>query len=43
VSATLGEDSLRASLLAGGVGFVLILLFMIAYYRLPGLLACLRW
>jgi len=39
VSGTLGADSLNKSLLAGGIGLVLVLLFMIIYYRLPGLLA----
>jgi protein-export membrane protein SecD len=39
VSATLGEDSLQASLIAGLIGMVFVLAFMIAYYRLPGLLA----
>lgn len=40
VSATLGEGSLRASLVAGLVGLVMIVLYMTLYYRLPGLLAC---
>jgi protein-export membrane protein SecD len=40
VSATLGKDSLNSSLIAGGFGFLLILLFMVWYYRLPGVLAC---
>lgn len=40
VSATLGADSLRASLIAGGAGLILIVIFMIFYYKLPGLLAC---
>jgi preprotein translocase subunit SecD len=39
VSATLGQDSIHASLWAGLVGLLLVLLFMAAYYRLPGLLA----
>jgi len=39
VSGTLGADSLNKSLLAGGIGLILVLLFMIAYYRLPGLVA----
>lgn len=39
VDATLGSDSVRASILAGEIGFGLILLFMVLYYRLPGLLA----
>ena len=39
VDATLGADSLKKSLIAGGIGLGLVLLFMIGYYRLPGLLA----
>ncbi|MEN9204552.1 MAG: protein translocase subunit SecD [Thermostichales cyanobacterium DRC_bins_46] len=39
VGATLGAESIRRSLYAGGVGIVLVLLFMVFYYRLPGLLA----
>lgn len=39
VGATLGQDSLVKSLKAGFYGFLLIALFMILYYRLPGLIA----
>ena len=39
VDATLGEDSVRRSVLAGEIGFLLVVLFMLLYYRLPGLLA----
>ena len=39
VSATLGTDSLLKSLRAGAIGLALVALFMILYYRLPGLLA----
>jgi preprotein translocase subunit SecD len=39
VGPTLGEDSLRKSLVAGGIGFAVVILFMGLYYRLPGLLA----
>jgi preprotein translocase subunit SecD len=39
VSATLGQDSVSASLVAGVVGLVVVALFMLLYYRLPGLLA----
>lgn len=39
VGATLGSDSVRRSLIAGTIGFVLIAIFMIALYRLAGLLA----
>lgn len=39
VSATLGQDTVRKSLLAGAVGLLVVILFMIGYYRFPGLLA----
>lgn len=39
VGPTLGKDSLDKSLLAGGIGFAIIILFMALYYRLPGLVA----
>ena len=39
VDAVLGADSLRASVMAGLVGLGLVLLFMLAYYRMAGLLA----
>lgn len=39
VSATLGADSLAQSLKAGLIGLVVVCLFMILFYRLPGLLA----
>jgi preprotein translocase subunit SecD len=41
VGPTLGADSLNKSLLAGIIGLALIILFMIIYYRVPGLVACL--
>lgn len=37
VSASLGEDSLRAGLIAGAVGTLLVLLYIILYYRVLGL------
>jgi len=37
--AKLGADALDSSLIAGLIGFVLIVLFMIAVYRIPGLAA----
>ncbi|MBV8300592.1 MAG: protein translocase subunit SecD, partial [Candidatus Dormibacteraeota bacterium] len=40
VSATLGSQTVTASLIAGAVGLVIVILFMIGYYRFPGLLAC---
>ena len=41
VDATLGADSIQKSILAAGIGIALLLLFMLLYYRLPGLVACL--
>lgn len=41
VAATLGAGFLAQALVAGAVGLVLVLFFMIAYYRLPGALAAL--
>lgn len=40
VGAELGQDALPKSLLAAGIGIILIMLFMIWRYRLPGLVAC---
>lgn len=39
VGATLGNDSVKKSLVAGLVGLILVAIFMIAYYKVPGLLA----
>lgn len=39
IGPVLGEASLRQSLIAGAIGFALVALFMILYYRLPGFLA----
>ncbi len=39
IEASLGVGAVTKSLIAGGVGLALVLLFMLAYYRLPGLLA----
>jgi preprotein translocase subunit SecD len=41
VDPTLGADFLVQALVAGAVGLLLVMLFMVAYYRLPGLLAAL--
>jgi len=41
VGATLGSDSVRRSTTAGIIGVLVVLLFMITYYRLPGLMAAL--
>jgi preprotein translocase subunit SecD len=37
VSASLGEDSLRAGIVAGTIGVVLVALYMVLYYRALGL------
>lgn len=39
VGATLGQDSIRRSIVAGLSGLVLVLVFMAVYYRLPGVIA----
>jgi len=39
VEPTLGQDSVRRSLVAGAIGLLLVALFMILYYRLPGVVA----
>ena len=39
IEASLGVGAVTKSLIAGGVGLALVLIFMLAYYRLPGLLA----
>jgi preprotein translocase subunit SecD len=41
VSATLGAESVKLSLAAGLLGLVIVVMFMIIYYRIPGLLASL--
>lgn len=39
VGATLGQDSIKSSIYAGLGGLILVLIFMVVYYRLPGLIA----
>lgn len=39
VGATLGMDSLNKSIQAGIIGFIIVALYMLVYYRLPGLVA----
>lgn len=39
IGATLGQDSIDASLIAGIIGLSIVMFFMLFYYRLPGLLA----
>lgn len=41
ISPTLGEDSIRSSLTAGGVGLILVVLFMVLNYRFLGFVASL--
>ena len=40
IGASLGEKSLSTSLLAGLIGLILVMLFMIAVYRLMGVISC---
>ena len=40
ISPTLGKDALSVMTTAGLVAFILICLFMLLYYRLPGFIAC---
>ncbi|GHO43271.1 protein translocase subunit SecD [Ktedonospora formicarum] len=39
VGATLGQDSINKSLIAGAIGLGIVVFFMLVYYRLPGFLA----
>jgi protein-export membrane protein SecD len=39
VGATLGDMTVQSSIRAGAIGLIIVLLFMLTYYRLPGLLA----
>jgi len=39
VGASLGADSVKRSVAAGLLGLIIVVVFMIAFYRLPGLLA----
>jgi len=41
IGATLGQESVNKSVTAGIIGLFLVLLFMIVYYRLPGVVAAL--
>ncbi|MFC2040064.1 protein translocase subunit SecD [Chloroflexota bacterium] len=41
VSATLGADFIDMSVKAGIIGIILVMLFMVAYYRLSGMISCL--
>ncbi len=39
IGATLGQDALHAGVYAGIIGFILLSIFMILWYRLPGVVA----
>jgi preprotein translocase subunit SecD len=39
IDPTLGADSIRKSLVAGAIGLALVIVFMVLYYRIPGVLA----
>lgn len=39
IGPTLGADSINKSLIAGAAGLALVMVFMLAYYRFPGLIA----
>jgi len=39
IGPTLGQDSIRRSITAGIIGVLVVLFFMLVYYRLPGVLA----
>jgi preprotein translocase subunit SecD len=41
VSATLGEEQIARSIRAGILGIILVIIFMMAYYRIPGVVATL--
>lgn len=41
IGPTLGADSLNKSLVAGLIGMIIVALFMIIYYRMPGIVAVL--
>lgn len=40
ISPTLGSNALAVMVMAGKVAFTLVCLFMLLYYRMPGLVAC---
>ena len=40
ISPTLGANALKVMIWAGMLAFILICIFMISYYRLPGFIAC---
>lgn len=40
ISPTLGTDTIQKSIQAGIIAIILIVVFMVGYYRLPGVVAC---
>ena len=40
VGPTLGADSIQKSKVAGAIGLALVMIFMILYYRAPGVISC---
>jgi protein-export membrane protein SecD len=40
ISPTLGSNALAVMILAGKIAFVMVCLFVLLYYRVPGLVAC---
>ncbi|MDP4109883.1 MAG: SecD/SecF family protein translocase subunit, partial [Bacillota bacterium] len=40
ISPTLGKNALSVTVLAGKIAFILVCLFMLFYYKVPGLVAC---
>ena len=40
ISPTLGAGALNIMMMAGAIAFILICIFLISYYRLPGIVAC---
>lgn len=40
ISPSLGNNALNSMLLAGSLAFLLVCIFMVAYYKLPGIIAC---
>ena len=39
VGAQLGEEAIRTSLIAGAIGLIIVILFMIAVYKIPGVVS----
>ncbi len=39
ISATLGNDSIRASQIAGAIGLAVVMIFMVLFYGVPGVIA----